>query len=76
MIAVGNVIYCGALDEKLENIILKLVGGYKSVNRSVNEALSKTVKIGDLIRKNELKEEKKKILFGKNQERKIAGYLV
>ncbi len=65
MIAVGNVIYCGALDEKLENIILKLVGGYKSGNRSVNEALSKTVKIGDLIRKTELKEEKKEDIYSK-----------
>jgi flagellar biosynthesis component FlhA len=49
MITRGNVIYCGSLDEKLEDIILKLMIEYKSLNMSVNETLIKTVKLDDLI---------------------------
>jgi|GEM_PF-4615767 len=49
MITQGNVIYCGSLDKKLEDIILKLMREYKSVNISVNETLIKTVNLSDLI---------------------------
>ncbi len=62
LIAMGNVIYCGSLDKKLEEVILKLIVEYKTlnINETLNKTidLSKTVKPRDLIRKNKLKEKK------------------